>query len=88
MYRKFFSTCLLLVTLSGCSLFGEPLEKAAEGAGKLVTFYCENVTDDTVRAQFREAVNVEAAPHSVTVSCAQGGESLIVNPIFKSDVCN
>lgn len=72
-------TVLLLAT-SGCALFSDELDRAAEGAGKLVTFYCENVKDDSIREQFRTAVNAHAAPHSVTVECAQGGPRLIVSP--------
>lgn len=67
-----------LVLLSGCSLFGKELDRAAEGAGKMVTFYCDNVTDPAIREQFRTAVNEHARPHSVTVNCVSGGEPLIV----------
>ena len=71
---------VLCFATSGCALFGAELDKAAEGAGKLVTFYCENITSEEIRTQFRAAVNQHAAPHSVSVACAQGGTPLIVNP--------
>lgn len=79
MCHKFWLMCLLFVVapLNGCSLFGGQLDKAAEGAGKLVTFYCENVTDDTTREEFRTAVNAKASPHSVTVMCVNGVAPLI-----------
>lgn len=71
---------LALAWLSGCALLGGELDKAANGAGKLVTFYCENVTDPTVREEFRAAVNAKASPHSVSVTCANGGPPLVSNP--------
>lgn len=77
-YLGLFIAVSLLCSVSGCSLFGKELDRAAEGAGKLVTFYCTNVTDPTIREQFRAAVNAHATPHSVSVTCAQGGEPLIV----------
>lgn len=71
----------LSVALSGCALFGSELNKAAEGAGKLVTFYCDNVSSADVREQFRVAVNEHAAPNSVIVTCANSAAPpLIVNP--------
>lgn len=80
MFRKFLAMFLTLATLSGCALFSKELDKAAEGAGRLVTFYCENVTDGAARAQFREAVNAKASPHSVAVTCANGTPPLISSP--------
>lgn len=71
---------LLLATSSGCSLLTNQLDDAAKGAGKLVTFYCENVTVPEIREEFRAAVNSHAAPHSVSVACAQGGPVLRTAP--------
>lgn len=73
-------TMSVLLLTSGCALLGNEMNQAAKGAGKLVTYYCENVTDPTLREQFRAAVNQHAAPHSVRVSCVQGGEPLDVSP--------
>lgn len=61
---------------SGCGLLSSSLERAAKGAGKVVTYYCENVTIPEIREQVRAAVNQHAAPHSVAVECADGGEVL------------
>ena len=72
MWLKLSATCLALALLNGCALFGSELDEAAKGAGKLVTFYCKNVTDDTLREEFRATVNRHAAPHSVAVTCASG----------------
>lgn len=71
---------ILLLATEGCSLLAPQLDKAAEGAGKLVTFYCTNITDASIREQFRAAVNARAAPNSVAVTCAQGGPPLTVGP--------
>ena len=63
MFKRLHSICaticigVLLTSLSGCALFGSELDKAAEGAGKLVTFYCDNIPNEAVREQFRAAVN-------------------------------
>lgn len=70
---------LLLVPvlcLTGCSLLSPQIDKAAKGAGKLVTFYCENVTLPEVREELRAKVNAAAAPNSVEVKCASGGPTL------------
>ena len=67
---------LLLAAVAGCSLLGDPLEKAAEGGGKLVKYYCKNVSVPEVRAKIRERVNFYAAPDSVQVTCAEGGPAL------------
>lgn len=66
------------VCASGCTLFAGELDKAADGAGRLVKFYCENVTVPEIREEFRLAVN--AQPHSVSVQCAQGGVPLVITP--------
>lgn len=68
------------VCASGCTLFAGELDKAADGAGRLVRFYCENVTVPEIREEFRLAVNAHAQPHSVSVQCAQGGVPLVVTP--------
>lgn len=80
MLLKLWLMSLAFATLSGCAFFSKELDKAAEGAGKLVTFYCENVTDDAARTQFRDAVNAKAAPHSVSVACVDGRPPLLVGP--------
>lgn len=54
---------------SGCTLLGEVSEKAAQRIGKGVQVYCEETIPD-VRETFRAKVNAHAAPHSVTVTCA------------------
>lgn len=83
MLRTFATACIVAVAMmltTGCTLFGSQLDKAAEGAGKLVTFYCENVTVPEIRDEFRAAVNQHSAPHAVSVQCAQGGAPLVVTP--------
>ena len=59
-----------LAFASGCALLSDSLEKAAKAGGKIVKEYCENVTVQEVRDQIRDAVNAKAAPHSVSVTCA------------------
>lgn len=72
--------CVCIFTcLSGCQLLGDPLEKAAGAGGKLVKYYCANVTIPEVREKIRERVNYHAAPDSVAVTCAKGG------PVLNSD---
>jgi len=90
MQRIFQGLCAIVILgvlpcAGGCALFADELNTAAEGAGKLVRFYCENVTESSIREQFRAAVNAHAAPHSVSVTCAQGGTPLIVQPPFTGD---
>lgn len=75
-----FITFAVLCLASGCSLLSSDLDRAAKGAGDLVTFYCENVTVPDIRENFRAAVNAHASPHSVVVTCANGGEPLIASP--------
>lgn len=67
---------ILCLATEGCALFSRELDQAAAGAGRLVTFYCQNITDPSIREQLRAAVNAKAAPHSVSVTCAQGGDPL------------
>lgn len=67
-----------MALMSGCALFADNVDKVADGAGKLVKFYCENVTIPEVREEIRAAVNAKASPHSVAVECANGG------PIMRS----
>jgi len=55
---------------NGCTLLSDNLEKAANGAGKMVKAYCENVTVQEIRDEIKTAVNVKAAPHKVEVTCA------------------
>lgn len=79
MLKRIFAPFLLglaAALLSGCQLLAPQLDQAADAAGKLVKFYCDNVTSPEVRQQFREAVNAKAAPHAVNVTCANGGPSL------------
>ena len=61
---------------AGCSLLSPQIDKAAKAAGKMVTFYCGNVTVPQIREEFRAKVNAEAAPNSVQVECAGGGPML------------
>lgn len=70
---------LCLTALSGCALFSPQIDKAAKAAGKLVTFYCDNVPDDSVREQFRTKVNAVAAPNKVVVMCINGKEPLVTD---------
>jgi hypothetical protein len=72
MHHVFLIVTILSVSacVSGCSLLAPQIDKTAGYAGKLVTQYCENTTEE-VRAEIRTAVNAKAAPHSVTVTCAQ-----------------
>ncbi len=78
-------TYAVLLLASGCTLLSPQLDKAAEGAGKLVTFYCQNITDSALREQFRAAVNAKAAPHSVAVTCANGGPPLVTRGTVDDD---
>jgi hypothetical protein len=71
---------IVAVSASGCALLSDQLDKAAEGAGKVVKQYCENVTVPDVREQVRAAINKYAAPHSVSIECADGN-----GPTLKSD---
>lgn len=66
----------VICLLSGCSILSPQIDKAAKGAGKLVTFYCDNVTIPEIRAELRDKVNAAAAPNSVEVKCANGGPTL------------
>lgn len=61
---------------SGCSLLSDNLDKAAKGAGKVVSEYCANITVEEVRAEVAAAINKHAAPNSVTITCADGGPVL------------
>lgn len=61
---------------SGCGLLSGTLERGAKGAGKAVTYYCENVTIPEIREEVRAAVNKYAAPHKVEVTCSNGGPTL------------
>lgn len=65
-----------LVSASGCGLLSENLDRAAKGVGKVVTYYCENVTVPEIREEVRAAVNKHSAPHSVAVTCADGGPAM------------
>lgn len=67
-----------LSSVSGCALLSDQLDTAAKGAGKLVTYYCENVTLPEAREEIRAAVNTHAQPHSIAVECAEGGPILKV----------
>ncbi len=66
----------LLVLATGCQVLAPQIDKAAAGAGKLVTFYCTNVTVPEIREELRAKVNAAAAPNSVAVTCANGGPAL------------
>lgn len=79
-FYAFVTLAVLCLATSGCSLFGTELDRAAKGAGDLVTFYCTNIPSPEIREQFRAAVNAHAAPHSVMVTCASGGAPLISTP--------
>lgn len=68
---------------SGCALLSDNLDKAAKGAGKVVTYYCENITIPEIREEVRAAVNEHAAPHSVAIECVDdSGQN--VGPELKS----
>jgi hypothetical protein len=68
--------CLLcfcvLPFVTGCAILGDPAEKAASAGGKLVKYYCANVTVPEVREKIRERVNYHAAPDAIAVTCADG----------------
>lgn len=64
---------------AGCALLSDNLNRAAKGAGKVVHLYCENVTVPEIREEIRIAVNQHAAPHSVAVSCVDGGPVLMTD---------
>ena len=66
---------------SGCSLLSENLDKAAKSAGKVVTYYCENITIPEIREEVRAAVNKHAAPHAVAIKCADEE----AGPLLKSN---
>lgn len=65
-----------LVSLSGCTLFGENVEDVGKAAGEVVTFYCENVNIPEVREQIRATVNKYAAPNSVAVTCVNAAPAV------------
>lgn len=65
-----------LLALTGCQVLAPQIDKAAKAAGKMVTFYCDNVTVPEIREEFRAKVNAHAAPNSVQVQCAAGGPAL------------
>ena len=65
-----------LTSATGCGLLSSNLERAAKGVGKVVTYYCENITVPEIREEVRVAVNRHSAPHSVAVGCADGGPAL------------
>jgi hypothetical protein len=69
-----------MLALGGCSILAPQIEKSAKAAGKAVTFYCNNVTDQAAREQFRAQVNTYAAPNSVAVTCANGTPTLKTAP--------
>lgn len=71
---------LALTFAAGCSLLSENLDKAAKGAGKVVTYYCENITIPEIREEVRAAVNKHAAPHAVAIECSEGGPVLRTDP--------
>jgi hypothetical protein len=73
-------TLCAIVALSGCSLLAPQIDKTAKAAGKAVTFYCLNVTDQAAREAFRAQVNQYAAPNSVAVTCANGTPALSTAP--------
>jgi hypothetical protein len=75
---KAFLILPLVVLATGCGVLAPQIDKAAKGAGKLVTFYCDNVTLPEVRDELRAKVNEYAAPNSIAVTCASGG------PVLKS----
>jgi len=68
-----------LVILGGCQVFSKQIDKAAEGAGKAVTFYCDNVTSQELREEFRAKVNEAASPNSIVVTCANGKQAFKSN---------
>lgn len=74
------AVAFVAISASGCALLSDQLDKAAAGAGKVVKQYCENVTIPEVREEVRAAVNKYAAPHSVSIECADGA-----GPTLKSD---
>lgn len=65
-----------LTFASGCSLLSDNLDRAAKGVGRVVVYYCENITVPEIREEVRAAVNKHSAPHSVAVTCADGGPAL------------
>ncbi|MGE0294721.1 MAG: hypothetical protein AB7P97_20410 [Hyphomonadaceae bacterium] len=65
-----------LTFASGCSLLSDNLDRAAKGVGKVVVYYCENITVPEIREEVRAAVNKHSAPHTVAVTCADGGPTL------------
>lgn len=71
--------CLLVglaIGASGCSIFSENADKVAKAGGRLVTFYCDNITVPEIREEIRAKVNAYAAPNAVAVTCANGGPAL------------
>jgi hypothetical protein len=65
-----------LLIMTGCQILSPQIDKAAKAAGKMVTFYCDNVTVPEIREEFRAKVNAAASPNSVQVQCASGGPVL------------
>lgn len=62
---------VLVLSLTGCQILAPQIDKSAKAAGKAVKFYCDNVTSDEIRAEFRAKVNAEAAPDKIEVTCAK-----------------
>lgn len=80
MYSKIARGLLFLGVFSflqACSVFAPQADKLAQAGGKLVTFYCNNVSDSSIRQQIRDAVNKYASPNSIRVDCANGGAPLV-----------
>lgn len=74
----FMFACLAGITvLSACGdKFDNTVAGAAKAAGHAVAYYCDNVQDEDIRVALAEAVNSYASPHSITISCAEGGPAL------------
>lgn len=60
-----------MLTAIGCTPLMSASERAAKEAGNFVHYYCESLPTD-LRLQFRYQVNQHAAPHVITVECANG----------------
>lgn len=69
--NKIIVIIITAISLSGCSLIADNVDKAAKGVGRGVTWYCDNADAD-LRDEFARLVNESAAPNSINVTCANG----------------
>lgn len=60
-----------IFTISGCAMFSDYTEKAAEEIATGIATYCA-ATIESERAILREKVNALAAPNTIVITCDGG----------------